>query len=91
MKQIAYDIQTIYKHDDSKQRKTLSRGESKMLLEEFDMEEVKACWQKEAAEKASNRDGKLFDLLLSQKRYDDARKAATDSGYRMKLFEMYGI
>ena len=62
-----------------------------MLLEEFDMEEVKACWQKEAAEKASNRDGKLFDLLLSQKRYDDARKAATDSGYRMKLFEMYGI
>lgn len=62
-----------------------------VLLEEFDMEEVKACWQKEAAEKASNRDGKLFDLLLSQKRYDDARKAATDSGYRMKLFEMYGI
>ena len=66
-----------------------------MLLEEFDLEEVKAYWQKEAAEKAaeeaSNRDGKLFDLLLSQKRYDDARNAATNSEYRMKLLEMYGI
>ena len=74
-----------------------------MLLEEFDLEEVKACWQKEAAEEADakarkeattitlDRDGKLFDLLLSQKRYDDARKAATNSEYRKKLFEMYGI
>ena len=70
-----------------------------MLLEEFDMEEVKACWQKEAAEEAaakarkeeSDRDGKLFELLLSQKRYDDARKAATNSEYRKKLFELYGI
>ena len=82
-----------------------------MLLEEFDMEEVKACWQKEAAEKAAkeaakeatakatkeatnrtlDRDGKLFGFLLSQKRYDDARKAAADAEYRMKLFEMYGI
>ena len=58
-----------------------------MLLEEFDMEEAKAYWKKEA----SDRTGKLFDLLLSQKRYDEARKAATNSEYRMKLFEMYGI
>ena len=78
-----------------------------MLLEEFDLEEVKAYWQKEAAEKAVkeatekatkeattitlDRDGKLFDFLLSQKRYDDARKAAADVEYRTKLFEMYGI
>ena len=70
-----------------------------MLLEEFDMEEVKACWQKEAAEEATkkatsrtlDRDGKLFSLLLIQKKYDEARKAATDAEYRMKLFEMYGI
>ena len=74
-----------------------------MLLEEFDMEEVKACWQKEAAEEAAakatkettsrtlDRAGKLFDLLLSQKKYDEARRAATDAEYRMKLFELYGI
>ena len=74
-----------------------------MLLEEFDLEEVKACWQKEAAEKAAkeadakarkeerDRDGKLFDLLLSQEKYDEAMRAATNSEYRMKLFEMYGI
>ena len=66
-----------------------------MLLEEFDMEEVKAYWKKEAAEEAtqktSERDGKLFNLLLTQKKYDEAQRAATDSGYRTKLFEMYGI
>ena len=66
-----------------------------MLLEEFDMEEVKACWQKEAAEEATSRTldraGKLFDFLLSQKKYDEARRAATDAEYRMKLFELYDI
>ena len=62
-----------------------------MLFKEYDLEEAKEYWKKEAAEEASNRDGKLFDLLLSQKRYDEARKAATNSEYRMKLFEMYGI
>ena len=82
-----------------------------MLLEEFDMEEVKACWQKEAAEKAAkeaakeatakatkeatsrtlDRDRKLFNLLLTQKRYDEATRATTDEEYQMKLFEMYGI
>ncbi len=80
----------------------LSRCETEvatMLLEEFDMEEVKACWKKEAAEEAAKeatqrtsvRDGKLFSLLLTQKKYDEAQRAATDSGYRTKLFEMYGI
>lgn len=76
----------------------LSRCETEvttMLLEEFDMEEVKACWKKEAAEEATQRtsvrDGKLFSLLLTQKKYDEAERAATDSGYRTKLFEMYGI
>ena len=78
-----------------------------MLLEEFDLEEVKAYWQKEAAEKAAKeaakeaaakatkrtmeRDGKLFDLLLSQEKYDEAMRATTDLEYMMKLFEMYGI
>ena len=74
-----------------------------MLFKEYDLEEAKEYWKKEAAEKAAkeadakarkeegDRDGKLFDLLLSQKRYDEARKAATNSEYRKKLFEMYGI
>ena len=62
-----------------------------MLLKEFDMEEVKACWQKEAAEEADNRDRKLFNLLLTQKKYDEATRATTDEEYQMKLFEMYGI
>ena len=74
-----------------------------MLLEEFDLEEVKAYWQKEAAEKAakeadakarketSDRVGKLFNLLLTQEKYDEAQKAARDLEYMMKLFETYGI
>ena len=70
-----------------------------MLLEEYDMEEVKACWQKEAAEeaaaKATNstlaRDRKLFDLLLTQERYEDAKRAAKDPAYQMKLLNEYGI
>ena len=66
-----------------------------MLLEEFDMEEVKEYWKKEAAKEAakeaSNRDRKLFNLLLTQKKYDEATRATTDEEYQMKLFEMYGI
>lgn len=66
-----------------------------MLLEEFDLEEAKAYWQKEAAAKArketSDRVGKLFNLLLTQKKYDEATRATTDEEYQMKLFEMYGI
>ena len=50
---------------------------------------------KKATEEATNRmfarDGKLFTLLLSEKKYDEAERAATDSGYRTKVFEMYGI
>ena len=66
-----------------------------MLLEEFDMEEVKACWKKEAAEEATNRTvgriGKLNKILLSQKRYDDLEKASDDSAYLIKLLDKYGI
>ena len=70
-----------------------------MLLEEFDLEEAKAYWQKEAAKEAAakatkrtmERDGKLFDLLLSQEKYDEAMRATTDLEYMMKLFETYGI
>ncbi len=76
----------------------LSRCETEvatMLLEEFDMEEVKACWKKEAAKEATSRAfaraRNLEMLLLSQKRYDEMEKAAKDPAYQMKLFEMYGI
>ena len=80
----------------------LSRCETEvatMLLEEFDMEEVKACWKKEAEEEAAKeatsrtaaRDRKLFDLLLTQEKYEDAKRAAKDSTYQTKLFEMYDI
>ena len=66
-----------------------------MLLKEYDLEEAKEYWKKEAAEEATSRtldrDGKLFNFLLTQKKYDEARRAATDSEYRMKLFETYGI
>ena len=74
-----------------------------MLLKEYDLEEAKEYWKKEAAEEAAakatkdatsrtlDRAGKLFDLLLSQKKYDEAKRAATDAEYRMKLFELYGI
>ena len=70
-----------------------------MLFKEYDLEEAKEYWKKEAAKEAtakatketSNRDRKLFNLLLSQKRYDEATRATTDEEYQMKLFEMYGI
>ena len=66
-----------------------------MLLEEFDMEEVKACWQKEAAQEATSRtlarDRILFDLLLTQERYEEAKRAAKDPDYQMKLLKEYGI
>ena len=83
----------------SRDKKILNGGDSKMLLEEFDLEEVKAYWQKEAAEEAaakarketSDRVGKLFNLLLTQEKYDEAQKAARDLEYMMKLFETYGI
>ena len=64
-----------------------------MLLKEYDLEEAKEYWKKEAAEEATkeatsrtlDRAGKLFDLLLSQKKYDEARRAATDAEYRICL------
>ena len=70
-----------------------------MLFKEYDLEEAKEYWKKEAAEEAakeatsrtSARDRKLFDLLLTQEKYEDAKRAAKDSTYQMKLFEMYGI
>ena len=70
-----------------------------MLLEEYDMEEVKACWKKEAAEEAAvkatistlARARKLFDLLLTQERYEDAKRAAKDPAYQMKLLNEYDI
>lgn len=76
----------------------LSRCETEvatMLLEEFDMEEVKACWKKEAAEEATSRTfaraRNLEMLLLSQKRYDELEKVAKDPAYQMKLLNQYGI
>ena len=70
-----------------------------MLLEEYDAEQVLKYREKEAAEiaaeeatnRTSERYGKLFTLLLTQEKYDDAKRAASDSGYRTKLFERYGI
>ena len=70
-----------------------------MLLEEFDMEEVKACWQKEAAEEATKeatsrtlaRARNLDLLLISQKRYSELERAAKDPDYQMKLLNEYGI
>ena len=66
-----------------------------MLLEEFDMEEVKEYWKKEAAEEATSRTlarARNLDLLLiSQKRYSELERAAKDPAYQMKLLNEYGI
>lgn len=35
--------------------------------------------------------GKLMSLLLKEKRYDDAAKAAEDAEFRETLFKKYGI
>ena len=52
-----------------------------MLLKEYDLEEAKEYWKKEAAEEATKeatsrtlaRDRILFDLLLTQERYEEAK------------------
>ena len=70
-----------------------------MLLEEFDMEEVKEYWKKEAAEEAAKeatsrtlaRVRNLDLLLISQKRYGELERAAKDPAYQMKLLNEYGI
>ena len=66
-----------------------------MLLKEYDLEEAKEYWKKEAAEEATSRtlarDRVLFDLLLTQERYEDAKRAAKDPAYQMKLLNEYGI
>jgi hypothetical protein len=46
---------------------------------------------KKATNRTSERYGKLFTLLLTQEKYDDAKRAVADSEYRTKLFEKYGI
>ncbi|WP_287064957.1 MULTISPECIES: hypothetical protein [Megasphaera] len=40
---------------------------------------------------ANERWGKLMSLLLKEKRYDDAAKAAEDAEFRETLFKEYGI
>ena len=40
---------------------------------------------------ANERWGKLMSLLLKEKRYDDAAKAAEDAEFRGNLFKEYGI
>ena len=74
-----------------------------MLLKEYDLEEAKEYWKKEAAEEAAAkatkeatsrtlaRDRILFDLLLTQERYEEAKRAAKDPDYQMKLLNEYGI
>ena len=70
-----------------------------MLLKEYDLEEAKEYWKKEAAEEATKeatsrtlaRDRILFDLLLTQERYEEAKRAAKDPDYQMKLLNEYGI
>ena len=74
-----------------------------MLLEEFDLEEAKEYWKKEAAEEAAAKATKeatsrtlararnLDLLLISQKRYSELERAAKDPDYQMKLLNEYGI
>ena len=66
-----------------------------MLLKEYDQEEAKEYWKKEAAEEATSRTlarARNLDLLLiSQKRYSELERAAKDPDYQMKLLNEYGI
>ena len=80
----------------------LSRCETEvfaMLLEEYDAEEVLRYREREAAQIATKeteqltraQDRKLFDLLLSQERYEDSKRAAKDPAYQLQLLSQYGI
>ena len=66
-----------------------------MLFKEYDLEEAKEYWKKEAAEEATNktfaRARNLDLLLISQRKYDELEKAAKDPAYQMKLLNQYGI
>ena len=72
----------------------LSRCETEvfaMLLEEYDAEEVLNYREKETEQLTLARARKLFDLLLSQERYEDAKQAAKDPAYQLQLLTQYGI
>ena len=70
-----------------------------MLLKEYDLEEAKEYWKKEAAEEATKeatsrtlaRARNLDLLLISQKRYSELERAAKDPDYQMKLLNEYVI
>lgn len=76
----------------------LSRCETEvfaMLLEEYDAEEVLRYREQETAKETEQltraQDRKLFDLLLSQERYEDAKRAAKDPAYQLQLLSQYRI
>ena len=54
-------------------------------------EEGKAEGRREGEAIANERWGTLMQRLLNEQRYDDANKAAVDTGFREKLFKEYGI
>ena len=54
-------------------------------------EEAAAKATKEATSRTLARDRILFDLLLTQERYEEAKRAAKDPDYQMKLLNEYGI
>ena len=62
-----------------------------MLLEEYDVEEVMKCREKEAAKRPLIRVGKLNKILLAQKKYDELERTADDMSYLRELFDKYGI
>jgi predicted transposase/invertase (TIGR01784 family) len=54
-------------------------------------EEGEAKGRDEGRKEGEERLGMLMSLLLKENRHDDVAKAATDAGFREKLFKEYGI
>ena len=61
------------------------------MLGKFREREAAQIATKETEQLTRAQDRKLFDLLLSQERYEDAKRAAKDPAYQLQLLSQYGI
>ena len=58
-----------------------------MLLTEFDQE----AYEKLIRSEAENRVNQLNLYLISEKRFDDLKRAVNDREYQLQLFQEYGL
>lgn len=85
----AVDAARTFLQNDAERRAYINR-ELAILFEEGEAKGLEKG-REEGKHLTNERWGKLMSLLLKEKRYDDAAKAAEDAVFRETLFKEYGI